>query len=306
MGKGEAWAAVETHRNRLNDNTVEGASDNLEKLENSFNAYDSSGDWNEKEKSKQAEDSFNAYDSNVDWIEKDKSKQVHNLTIGPNKLDELDAQSQIGPAVSPKSGPAVSTKIGPAISPNTGPNNLAVETQPLELAVTIERDESLEIVQDTMEKGRAEDSFWAGMESETGEISKWMKIKERVKPKRSRKRAKSCSSVYRNAKPCGGKEGKGSRRKLTNLIPTFIPTASNQEVVGESITDNGIRNRNRIVQETVSNLKAKDMWDFAKKVGVVAMGSEEEVIQQIEKMETRDKATRDNKVAGEKGASIPK
>ncbi|GLT45015.1 hypothetical protein SLA2020_188810 [Shorea laevis] len=74
MGKGEAWAADETHRNKLNDNTAKGAPDNLEKPKDSFNAYDSSGDWNEKNKSKQAEDSFNAYDNSGDWNEKDKSK----------------------------------------------------------------------------------------------------------------------------------------------------------------------------------------------------------------------------------------
>ncbi|GKV16451.1 hypothetical protein SLEP1_g27091 [Rubroshorea leprosula] len=206
----------------MNGYTPERVPDRFEKLIGSFNAYSGSGGWNHKEN----------------------SKQVQIPAAETNKLDGLDAQSQ----------------VGPADSPSTGPNQVAINTHPLEpvlnLNIGIEGQKILETEQGTIamtEKGKAEGSFRAGMESESGEISEWMKRSERVKPKKSRKRAKSSSSVYRNAKPSGAhispRKGKG----------------------GE--------------------------------VRAVAMGNEEEVIQQIEKMETRDREARDIKAGGEKGAN---
>lgn len=68
--------------------------------------------------------------------------------------------------------------------------------------------------------------------------------------KRRRGRVRSCSSIYRKLKASNeANKGKKKGKTTTNrgpdaTLPTFWPGSRNHDA-GESITDNGIENRNR-------------------------------------------------------------
>ncbi|GKV49956.1 hypothetical protein SLEP1_g56677 [Rubroshorea leprosula] len=77
-------------------------------------------------------------------------------------------------------------------------------------------------------------------------------------------------------------------RKLEELMPRFYSGDQNQ-IADELIVDGGIENRNRRLRFEVNKTNGDRIWSFAKEIGVVAQGNEDEVLQKLNAMEERDK-----------------
>ncbi|GKV05043.1 hypothetical protein SLEP1_g17092 [Rubroshorea leprosula] len=156
--------------------------------------------------------------------------------------------------------------------------------------VTLEKNQK----EDLKDKAENSNKFWEGFESEEGSEKEWMGRTTLRDKKRRRKRAKSCSLVYQKSTKLGQfhqkKRGRGrsnSRETKGEVIPKFLPGTSNS-VAGGSIGDNGIENCNRLLKTQLSRKSAKDLWDFAKQLGVIAE-NEEVMIKNLEEMENRDR-----------------
>ncbi|GKV39902.1 hypothetical protein SLEP1_g47602 [Rubroshorea leprosula] len=124
--------------------------------------------------------------------------------------------------------------------------------------------------------------------------------------KNRKKRSKSCHSVYLKAQLSGvmirNKEGRGRSKESeprTEDFPEFLSTGRNS-VAGDSVGDSGIENCNRILKEEQSRKTAEDLWDFAKRIGVVAE-DEVGVIRDLEEMEKRDR--KEKEAEGSKAGS---
>ncbi|GLT85842.1 hypothetical protein SLE2022_040170 [Rubroshorea leprosula] len=139
-----------------------------------------------------------------------------------------------------------------------------------------------------------EQSFWQGFESETGQVKAWMGRTERKSKKQRRKRMRSCSYVYQKSKrgECPGRETEQSNsrkaREIEERMPNFSPNPQYQEAE-ESITDSGIENRNRCLRSEAKSGTGEQIWGFAKIIGVVDRGNEDEVLRRLEVMEEWDR-----------------
>ncbi|GLT97805.1 hypothetical protein SLE2022_153520 [Rubroshorea leprosula] len=147
-------------------------------------------------------------------------------------------------------------------------------------------------------------SFWQGFESESGQVKAWMGRSERKSKKQRRKRIRSCSYVYQKSRrgECPGMETEQSRsrkaREIEFKMPKFNPD-SHDKAAEDSITDSGIENRNRCLRDEAKSGTGKQIWGFAKLIGVVDRGNEEEVLRRLEAMEERDRETYRRSVIGE-------
>ncbi|GKV41384.1 hypothetical protein SLEP1_g48927 [Rubroshorea leprosula] len=139
-----------------------------------------------------------------------------------------------------------------------------------------------------------ENSFWQGFESESGQLKTWMGRNERKIKKPKKKKSRPCSSVYKNSRIVvqPRTEKLQNRRKknpdLEEKTPVFCPGSQNQ-VAGESIADSGIENRNKCLRAEGKISKEMKIWGFAREIGVVDRGNEEEILQRLEAMEERDR-----------------
>ncbi|GKV22577.1 hypothetical protein SLEP1_g32437 [Rubroshorea leprosula] len=137
--------------------------------------------------------------------------------------------------------------------------------------------------------------FWKGMESESESIREWMGRSERKMKKRNKRRSKSCASVYNNSTALesivvGFKgKGKSAMLKMYKEQKVRFEPGPNREVVDDSIEDNGIQNCNRSNVMGLNRKGAKEMWEFAKSIGVTARRSEDELVQKLGKLEARDR-----------------
>ncbi|GKU98648.1 hypothetical protein SLEP1_g11622 [Rubroshorea leprosula] len=140
--------------------------------------------------------------------------------------------------------------------------------------------------------------FWADLQSEEESEKGWMAASNKDRKKRKKKRAKSCKAVYQKASlqrilmqreknRSAVKEKKAWRED----IPKFQP-GMNNEVAGGSVGDSGIQNRNRLLKEHPSRRIAEELWDFARKIGVVAE-NEEQIINKLDEMEVRDRRAKE-------------
>ncbi|GKV12023.1 hypothetical protein SLEP1_g23228 [Rubroshorea leprosula] len=134
-------------------------------------------------------------------------------------------------------------------------------------------------------------SIEGSREEETGTTQK--KDKKKIK-----KRSKSCTSVYQKSILLGFMKQKkksrgrcGARQAEEEAVPMFLPSTSNS-IAGGSVRDSGIQNCNRLLKELPNKQIATDIWEFVKKIGVVAE-EEESVIKKLEEMETRDRTTKE-------------
>ncbi|GLU02748.1 hypothetical protein SLE2022_199860 [Rubroshorea leprosula] len=142
--------------------------------------------------------------------------------------------------------------------------------------------------------GEDEDEFWKGHESERSRIEVWIgKQLEEITSKKRRRKVRRCSSVYglpRNrevsAERKKGRKKKNSQHREERPAPIFMP---NQEgkAAGDSVGDSDIHNVNRALRKQWQTQLAKEIWDLATQLGVVAE-NDVEVIQRIEEMEDRD------------------
>ncbi|GLU01660.1 hypothetical protein SLE2022_189590 [Rubroshorea leprosula] len=140
--------------------------------------------------------------------------------------------------------------------------------------------------------------FWADLQSEEESEIGWMAVSNKDRKKRKKKRAKLCKAVYQKAslqrsmlqkgKNRAAVKGKKARRED---MPKFQP-GLNKEVAGGSVGDSGIQNRNRLLKEHPSRRIAEELWDFAKKIGVVAE-NEEQIINKLDEMEMRDRRAKE-------------
>ncbi|GKV14995.1 hypothetical protein SLEP1_g25796 [Rubroshorea leprosula] len=137
-------------------------------------------------------------------------------------------------------------------------------------------------------------AFWENIDSNSGPIKEWMGGGESREAKRRSRKAKSCAAIYRDAKVIQARTRKRnsgrSRKKIdpNSDMPKFFPTSSNQ-VVGESLEDSNIYNCNRGILAKEKLIGAKELWEFAKTIGVVATVQEEVILKKLEQMELRDR-----------------
>ncbi|GKU90517.1 hypothetical protein SLEP1_g4505 [Rubroshorea leprosula] len=93
-----------------------------------------------------------------------------------------------------------------------------------------------------------------------------------------------------------GRRGR-SRGLAENRVHLVFVASPTGEVVGQSIGDSCIQNYNRSIRKQMKKELAKEIWEIAKQLGVVAE-NEEEIIQRIDELECRDnwaKATLEKK-----------
>ncbi|GLU09055.1 hypothetical protein SLE2022_259330 [Rubroshorea leprosula] len=143
------------------------------------------------------------------------------------------------------------------------------------------------------------DPFWKGFESEEGRLKQWMGRRADLNRTGKKKKKKSCScrSIYSLDPvdpPAGVEEKRGKNRgkkrtteKGKKATPAFSTSSSSRAARG-SIGDTEIRNCNRLAERQKQDKQPADVWDFAKKLGVVAV-DEQEIQKRIEEMEKRDK-----------------
>ncbi|GLT37737.1 hypothetical protein SLA2020_120380 [Shorea laevis] len=89
-----------------------------------------------------------------------------------------------------------------------------------------------------------------------------------------------------------------SKLRLEEHNPLFLASQQKQ-IAGELVDDSDIRNCNNNKAHQMEVRGALDIWNFAKKVGLSAGGKQEVCLQQLAKMEIRDKMMR--KKQGSKG-----
>ncbi|GLT64418.1 hypothetical protein SLA2020_369150 [Shorea laevis] len=163
-----------------------------------------------------------------------------------------------------------------------------------------ERNMSWKCIEDI--DGEESIGFWKGMASDEGSLAEGSGKEEKRKSKRRRRKAKSCVAVYRKSKPNAeemteNRRGRQRRRKeLVEAEPIFFPNPCKQ-VAGESLKDSGIINCNNCVKSRKEVDIAKEIWDFAKAIGVETQGDDNMVLEKIELMEKRDKEQQQKKMA---------
>ncbi|GLU21788.1 hypothetical protein SLE2022_379040 [Rubroshorea leprosula] len=118
-------------------------------------------------------------------------------------------------------------------------------------------------------------ALWKNINSDLGATQEWMREGERREAKKKSRKARSCAVVYKDAKVIQSRRRKKnharSRKKiaLNPEIPKFFPTSSNY-VAGESLEDSNINNCNKGILAKEKLFGAKEIWEFAKSIGVVA------------------------------------
>lgn len=137
-------------------------------------------------------------------------------------------------------------------------------------------------------------AYWNDMMHESGRESDQMGRGEKSLTKRRNRKVKSCFTVYKYARLCPTmrtlKRSKGrsnGKKATTKDIPMFLP-GSRSHIAGGSVEDSCIENRNKEIRKKSKKRGAKEMWEFAKAVGLVTNGAEEEIFHKIEEMEDRD------------------
>ncbi|GKU94606.1 hypothetical protein SLEP1_g8071 [Rubroshorea leprosula] len=147
-------------------------------------------------------------------------------------------------------------------------------------------------------------NFWKETDSDLGGTADWIdranRQNLRSKPKRKKARkARLCLEVYKKSRICKEaaiqKRGKGKRGhacSLTEKIPEFIP-GSQSLTAGASVGDSDIMKRNQSLRANQKHRGAKEIWETAKEIGLVANGNEEAITQKIEQMEIRDRKAKD-------------
>ncbi|GLU06482.1 hypothetical protein SLE2022_235140 [Rubroshorea leprosula] len=97
---------------------------------------------------------------------------------------------------------------------------------------------------------------------------------------------KSCVMVYKASKIILTVSRRSKRGRLKKdaaknpLTPNFMPNLA-MDVVDESLTDSNINNYNNYILRKMKAFGAREIWDFAKLIGVVATGKEEEVLRRL-------------------------
>ncbi|GKV46811.1 hypothetical protein SLEP1_g53774 [Rubroshorea leprosula] len=143
-----------------------------------------------------------------------------------------------------------------------------------------------------------------GYEREEDKLAEWIEGKAEGILKKSKRRIRSCSSVYSKEgfTQQFRQEGRGRKGRRRGFVenraqPSFVASPT-EEVAGESIGDSCIQNCNRSIKKQLKKELAKEIWEIAKQLGVVAE-NEEEIIQRIDELECRDnwaKANREKNV----------
>ncbi|GKV35771.1 hypothetical protein SLEP1_g43991 [Rubroshorea leprosula] len=109
---------------------------------------------------------------------------------------------------------------------------------------------------------------------------------ERLAPTVHRERANSAEIWEKEGR------GKNRGRKRTAKMGKKAKPASNSifgnRAAGVSVGDTEIRNCNRLAERQRQEQQLADLWDFAKKLGVMAV-DEQQIVKRIEEMEKRDK-----------------
>ncbi|GKV29753.1 hypothetical protein SLEP1_g38652 [Rubroshorea leprosula] len=143
------------------------------------------------------------------------------------------------------------------------------------------------------------DLFWKGFESEEGRLKQWMGRRADLNRtgKKKKKKTRSCRSIYSidQVESLAGAEDQSvknqGKKRTTELGKKTMPalsTSSGSRAAGISIGDTEIRNCNKLAERKRQDQQPADLWDFAKKLGVVAM-DEQQIKKRIEEMEKRDK-----------------
>ncbi|GKV34367.1 hypothetical protein SLEP1_g42744 [Rubroshorea leprosula] len=130
-----------------------------------------------------------------------------------------------------------------------------------------------------------------------GKSKEGVQIWRNERPKRAvkmrKKKISLCSSVYSKSEVVGKMNGKrrtDNQQGEGRVDPEFV-VSPNGEIASESIADSGIQNCNRAWRKKMSDQLAKEIWDLAKQLGAT-IENEEDIVQRIEEMESRDKETK--------------
>ncbi|GLT81788.1 hypothetical protein SLE2022_002220 [Rubroshorea leprosula] len=78
------------------------------------------------------------------------------------------------------------------------------------------------------------------------------------------------------------------KNQLVEAESMFIPNQAKQ-VAGESLNHNGIVNCNNCLKNKAREDAFRDVWDFAKELGVVAIGDHTVVLEKLQDMESKDR-----------------
>ncbi|GKV10561.1 hypothetical protein SLEP1_g21905 [Rubroshorea leprosula] len=149
-------------------------------------------------------------------------------------------------------------------------------------------------------------SFWEGMASESERAVNWRErqVRRKKSKNRTKKRAKSCIAVYKATSAILQKRNRGEKCKgtqqLKENLPTFLPNPK-KVVAGESVGDSDIINRNKEIRKGWKKYRAEEIWEFAKRIGVLGQSEESDICQQIKRMEKRDRAAKVGTKAISKG-----
>ncbi|GLU19816.1 hypothetical protein SLE2022_360420 [Rubroshorea leprosula] len=147
-------------------------------------------------------------------------------------------------------------------------------------------------------------NFWKETDSDLGGTADWIdranrqNLRSKSKRKKARK-ARLCLEVYKMSRICKEatiqKKGKGKRSHAcspTEKLPDFLP-GSQSLTAGASVGDSDIMKRNQSLRANQKHRGAKEIWQTAKEIGLVANGNEEEITQKIEQMEIKDRKAKD-------------
>ncbi|GKV21933.1 hypothetical protein SLEP1_g31856 [Rubroshorea leprosula] len=139
-----------------------------------------------------------------------------------------------------------------------------------------------------------------GYEREDDRLVEWIEGKAEGIPKKSKRRIRSCSSVYlKEGFPHQFRQERRDRRgRRRGLVenraqPGFVASPRG-EIAGGSIGDSCIQNCNRAIKKQLKKELAKEIWEIAKQLGAVAE-NEEEIIQRIDELECRDNRAQANR-----------
>ncbi|GLU06966.1 hypothetical protein SLE2022_239490 [Rubroshorea leprosula] len=165
----------------------------------------------------------------------------------------------------------------------------------------VQREQEHEEGQSQIQKQKGLKGAEAGFFEEPEGIPVQVSVNEKRK-----KRTKSCRSVYLKTQLSGvmirNNEGRGKSKESKPGTVGFSEFLSNgsDSVARDSVGDSGIENCNRILKEEQSRKTAEDLWNFAKRIGVVAE-DEVGVIRDLEEMEKRDR--KEKEAEGSKGGN---
>ncbi|GKV44689.1 hypothetical protein SLEP1_g51849 [Rubroshorea leprosula] len=274
------------HSRQVEEDSVEVVADsiNLEKAINSENHSEDSGTWQAKSKCKYQ-------------LSKENSKSIRRSRAGlrdkPNK-EVVGQVHSVEEILERAAGDVEAVGLSEQRGYKVRPNLEEIRESPQDLARR-SGDGMAQNSRESYRRGSEGENRNEGMSNSTRSDKKI--IRKKIKPCRLVYKRANCIGLQ-NQKMKGKGKSKGKKAQRIEILE-FLPRSSNS-VVGDSVRDSGIENRNKSLKEHQQQRMAGELWNFAKKLGVVA-DDEEAVLKNLEEMEVRDRRAKELETV--KGAS---